>query len=780
MDSDSPPSRKRPRPRPVVSCLRCRDKKLKCDRATPCQNCIKAVCIAECTYSQHPAPNPSNSPDHSNASLQKPKPKSKRVHLDISEESDQRVQLDSPRNIGIIEDLQRRVLHLEELAAVQPNSTVFGPLKDATIQSPWPQENSPLSTPFQGTLVIKGSRSRYHGQNNRISLLNQFPDAKAFINQCGTDSSLVGLAKEVQFLQSKCQIPTASPESLSELESFPELQCLLDSLPPKPLCDHLVDVYTKSFEKALRIVHVPSFLRHYSKLWDETLDLEASSAKDFVPLLMAVLTVTAAVLATPPSTGNTASWRYLKETAPGNIRAWLKKLPRKQRTEITTLQAETLLLLSCQLHLADAEELWKTSGELVRSAMVMGLHISTDTSTEITPFRAECRKRLWITIAELDLQMSISSGMPVMIPELDFKALTPANLNDSDFDETTTTLPSARDLSEETDSLFQIYLAASLSQRIKTMNMAQHTNPQDSLETRWKQKQTLEESFEKASLCLERSIELGELDSSGRALNRVMLNVFLHRPLLALLQPVVTAGTHNEHLLFPEIQQTFIKSSLSILSYQDYFDPNISGLGLFNLSEASWETFQALFHQDILSAALNVCKYMRYLDQASVQRGSTNHRSTSLTLSGQPVSRVSLIRLVENTLETLTRRISERGTNVKDILLLSVVLQSARGRGTTTQQDLLMSQGARKALSSSRQYLLSKQSEEANPFSVSDIAQMPHSPYIPMGPSHQLPSASNPTHLADLFEPSSALAAEFSNFESDLFALDDGSFLWNL
>jgi Fungal Zn(2)-Cys(6) binuclear cluster domain. len=30
----------RKRPRPVVSCLRCREKKLKCDRVVPCQNCV--------------------------------------------------------------------------------------------------------------------------------------------------------------------------------------------------------------------------------------------------------------------------------------------------------------------------------------------------------------------------------------------------------------------------------------------------------------------------------------------------------------------------------------------------------------------------------------------------------------------------------------------------------------------------------------------------------------------------------------------------------------------
>lgn len=41
----------RKRPRPVVSCLRCREKKLKCDRLSPCQNCTKLPGgLTECTY----------------------------------------------------------------------------------------------------------------------------------------------------------------------------------------------------------------------------------------------------------------------------------------------------------------------------------------------------------------------------------------------------------------------------------------------------------------------------------------------------------------------------------------------------------------------------------------------------------------------------------------------------------------------------------------------------------------------------------------------------------
>lgn len=45
----------RKRPRPVVSCLRCREKKLKCDRLLPCQNCTKTPGgSAECTYNHDP------------------------------------------------------------------------------------------------------------------------------------------------------------------------------------------------------------------------------------------------------------------------------------------------------------------------------------------------------------------------------------------------------------------------------------------------------------------------------------------------------------------------------------------------------------------------------------------------------------------------------------------------------------------------------------------------------------------------------------------------------
>jgi len=40
------------RPRPVKSCLICRNKKLKCDKEQPCSACIKSRRVEDCTYDE--------------------------------------------------------------------------------------------------------------------------------------------------------------------------------------------------------------------------------------------------------------------------------------------------------------------------------------------------------------------------------------------------------------------------------------------------------------------------------------------------------------------------------------------------------------------------------------------------------------------------------------------------------------------------------------------------------------------------------------------------------
>ncbi|KAJ5308851.1 hypothetical protein N7508_004230 [Penicillium antarcticum] len=690
-------SQSRKRARPVVSCLRCREKKLKCDRVDPCENCIKAGHRANCAYNQHPTELPS-------------KPKRVQLNIDASGNSEQL----NGVGIGIIEDLQQRLARVEGLLAGQSAN-----VPAVSTQNSWPSNATVQHSSLQssmGTLVVKGSRSRYHGQNDRITLLNQFEEAKGFVNQCSKDSSIVKLAREVQFLQSKTQAPLDSPQSMSELESFPELLQLLQSLPSKSICDRLVAVYTNNFEKTLRVLHIPSFLGQYEHFWASPED-ESYLSSPFIPQLTAILAVSIMLGEESIKMEDITPWEYLRLNAVGLLQAWLQKLPRKHRTELTTLQIETLVLLARQLRLTSAEESWKAAGSLVRSAMVMGLHIDLSGSTKMSVFQAESRRRLWITIAEMDLQASITSGMPIMTPLVDFHALSPANLNDADFNQSTTELPPPRPLDEPTDTLALVTLSRTLSHRVNAMNFIQQTGPDRDIDEQLKQGRILEECLLGIPDPLKIDHTLGSDTMPPAILNQVLLDLYIRRPLLCLYRPVST-GRNQDHTALQEIQQACLDSSLTILSYQDYFDPNLADLDAQNSNEY-WDIFHKLCKNDVLWAALSVCDYMRqFAQQASITDQQSSNGFSDLNTKNQSHSKASLTRLVENTLESLSRRIGEAGNNVKDILLLAVVLQSVRGRGSPETKDRWMTQGAKRALSACRQYLLPAVTDQHSAFGV--------------------------------------------------------------
>lgn len=104
-------SERNKRARPVVSCLRCREKKLKCDRVDPCENCIKAG-HADCTYNPQPG--------------SVARAKRTRLSPDVAMRKDEKT-----TGIGIIEDVQQRLTRVEELLAIRNSSS------DQLIQNFW-------------------------------------------------------------------------------------------------------------------------------------------------------------------------------------------------------------------------------------------------------------------------------------------------------------------------------------------------------------------------------------------------------------------------------------------------------------------------------------------------------------------------------------------------------------------------------------------------------------------------------------------------------------------
>ncbi|KAF3399617.1 hypothetical protein DPV78_007033 [Talaromyces pinophilus] len=90
-------------------------------------------------------------------------------------------------------------------------------------------------------------------------------------------------------------------------------------------------------------------------------------------------------------------------------------------------------------------------GVAVRLSLRMGLHRDPDkVEGNITPYQGEIRRRIWHLLVQMDLLVSFENRFPLMVQGLQSDTRVPLNLQDHDFDENSTELPSPRPETEIT------------------------------------------------------------------------------------------------------------------------------------------------------------------------------------------------------------------------------------------------------------------------------------------------------------------------------------------
>ncbi|KAK7191952.1 uncharacterized protein CC84DRAFT_1257465 [Paraphaeosphaeria sporulosa] len=668
------------------------------------------------------------------------------------------------------EELRERVARLEEL--VSPRSVSSASRNAATNPSPRDATHvSNVAYPSQiGSVVVKGSSSRYHGQNDRVTLLNQFTEAKESINEISRDPQITGLAKQVQFLQGKSKSKIASPDTENTDFSLALLK-LREFLPSKSTCDRLLNVYWRHFEQTMRILHIPTFMQRYSQIWMNT-DPEICTTSSTIPQVTVVLIMAHAVdRLAPPDDGSDHTSAYLKGAAGDLIQAWLDELGRKRRNEFATIQVEALLLLARSLRNMPPEKIWSATGTLVRNAMVMGLHMDPSKVAKITPFYAEMRRRLWATIMEMDIQASMNAGMPILSLEADFSPLVPSNLDDADFDENCTRLPPAKPLSTMTDSLAQVYLASSLSQRIRALSLLQKVSSEVDVVEVMREAKKLEDWLSRKPAPLRLDNDDRKPNDAGSLVHRILTDLYVRRPLLCLYRPLLL-GERQDNPFSSEISRLCLESSLVILSYQDYYDAR-------NLEDdprmpSSYRNFfYVACKNDVLWAALSICQHVEALNRQTnmdpTDQISEQHKST-------------LINAIQNTIDRFTTRIGQRDSDLKDVMFLSVALESVRSSRLVQGKSQVMYEMAKRTLSACRENLMDSvvmgnkahsvpDSTSKRPKSVQKVpTRTPTTPLMRSPPATDpLPNLSPPLELDSFLSATSDLGVEFSNFHGEAF-----------
>ncbi|RMZ76289.1 hypothetical protein DV737_g4913, partial [Chaetothyriales sp. CBS 132003] len=248
---------------------------------------------------------------------------------------------------------------------------------------------------------------------------------------------------------------------------------LSDYLPVREVADKLIQSYLKTFEGIFRVLQVPSFFVEYEAYW---LNPQVARQTLVVKLLliMAIGTLFQPQNEVDALRPSALQWIHIAQT-------WLSTPYEKHRLTVEGLQIQCLLLLARLVYDVDGDLLWLSAGNLVRSAMHIGLHIDPESYTfeKLRPQHIQQRRMLWATVLEIVVQTSMDAGGLPMISIDDYNCKVPLNADDLQQKEGIADIPSNVKADDHfTQASLQIMLMRSLPLRLEAAAFINNFRPE--------------------------------------------------------------------------------------------------------------------------------------------------------------------------------------------------------------------------------------------------------------------------------------------------------------
>ncbi|KAL4785994.1 hypothetical protein BJX76DRAFT_366459 [Aspergillus varians] len=391
------------RRRPPLACIQCYQRKVKCGRELPsCSRCSKAGNAEACTYRGNPALSSS-------------------VHGVVS---------DGPSGSA---------------------DAITVSLRTAGSSTETPERHDPASADWNGKMThLKGQETitKFYGYSYPLNFYQQFTELRLYIAEIKTKNPAINTLRDEIYPLANDEYRRPSPARGRVLG-----EALREFIPTKLITDTLVQTYIDRFEIIHRVLHIPSFIAEYNRHWASPLNTPAS-------FLVQLLLVTATAASLHPEIcidnnmdatsvyGHAFAWIEAAE-------AWLNASGDNPPQSWGTLRTNYI----------QESSFWISTGALVRWAMAAGYHREATPTARISPYYREMRRRLWMTIVELDLQASVERGMPPIVRNEDYNIVCPLNIDDDKLQESMQDLPTTMPLDTLTNTSFQVVLYSSLAVR---------------------------------------------------------------------------------------------------------------------------------------------------------------------------------------------------------------------------------------------------------------------------------------------------------------------------
>ncbi|KAK4862028.1 hypothetical protein LT330_003166 [Penicillium expansum] len=301
--------------------------------------------------------------------------------------------------------------------------------------------------------------TRFYGYSYPLNFYQQFTELPSYIIEIKTKNPAINTLRDKIY-------PLANDEyRLRPLAHDTVLgDTLRQLIPTKPVADTLVQTYIDRFEIIHRVLNISAFIADYNRHWASPLSTPASFLVQFL-----LVAATAAsfhpeicinVMSQQTVHGHALDWIEAAES-------WLNSSINQPPQSWDTLATHCLLLIAKRANHIQESSFWTYTGALVRWAMAAGYHRESGSTARISPYFREMRRRLWMTIVELDLQASVERGMPPSVGREDFNIISPLNIDDSKLQESGQDPLKGMPLATLTDTSFQALLYRSLPVRLR-------------------------------------------------------------------------------------------------------------------------------------------------------------------------------------------------------------------------------------------------------------------------------------------------------------------------
>lgn len=384
-------------------------------------------------------------------------------------------------------------------------------------------------------------------------------------------------------------------------------------VPEKSNLDPHVTLYFQTWESSYRILHEPTFWTDYQAFWKRRSNQEVSAS--FAVTLLYIIAITKClkpndenVFAGDSSVDREVAMNYVE-----TCDAWMLRQSRKHLT-LPFFQLQCLSVLAKRVNCLRMKQDWINCGDVVRLAIASGMHRNPSLvmGKRVSEHDKEMRRRLWVTIVELELQSSIDSGLQSSICGLYFDIQPPANLPDDAISPDTQQIPAGRPIEHFTSTSYLIVALKSLPLRLHLLQLL--NNPTTELQY----SEVLHYDSQIASLIS----SLPAWDDSRAQIPSALLDIQLRQFLLILHRPYAKLAPTN-----PRFNYSFTACIDAASALVNFYE-NLLSKGALALNH---------MRNDILRTGITLAQAVYHNCDLSTPGGSNETKNASASNDLHPI-----------------------------------------------------------------------------------------------------------------------------------------------